>query len=307
MPGRAEWFNLIFLTAMSSRKVRALPAYPPEIRDAILKAIAAAPEPVSVKDLGTLPELGRKVPAKHVQALLADDVNCAKLFQWGDTKQPAFWHRDPRIEARERILEIAATRVLTPGALSTKAGEPKPKLNLNLVREVQKELIGSALLREAPAAPRSKTTRLINAKHPEVLEPEIVGLIEALLAKYRLMRPPERIRALLAMEAAQPTHAPAPARTDDEESVRDAAEKIFAAMNRIALAPGTTVTFYRLRQQAELADIPKHIFDRAALLLQKERRALLAVHDHAAALSAEEREGFVTDGLGKYYVSIYAR
>ena len=87
----------------------------------------------------------------------------------------------------------------------------------------------------------------------------------------------------------------------------DAAEKIFAAMNRVAFAPGTTVTFYRLRQQGELADIPKPVFDRAALLLQKERRALLSIHDHAAALSPEEREGFVTDGLGKYYVSIYAR
>jgi hypothetical protein len=239
--------------------------------------------------------------------LLADDVNCAKLFQWGDTKQPAFWHRDPRIEARERILEIAATRVLTPGALTTKAGEPKPKLNLTIVRAVLKELIGSGLLREVPAAPRSTTKRLINAEHPEILEPEIARSIETLLAKYGVTGSPDRIRALFVADAPQSTHEPAPGSAGDGESVRDVAEKIFAAMNRIAFAPGTTVTFYRLRQQAELADIPKHIFDRAALLLQKERKVLLSTHDHAAALSAEEREGFVTDGLGKFYVSIYAR
>jgi hypothetical protein len=67
------------------------------------------------------------------------------------------------------------------------------------------------------------------------------------------------------------------------------------------------VTFYRLRQQPELAHIPKAIFDEAALLLQHEQKALLSLHDHAAALPAEERERFVTDGLGTYYVSIYAR
>jgi hypothetical protein len=78
-------------------------------------------------------------------------------------------------------------------------------------------------------------------------------------------------------------------------------------MNQLAFSAGATVTFYRLRQHPELADIPKLIFDRAALLLQTERRALLSVHDHAAGLPAEEREGFVTDGLGKFYVSIYAR
>jgi len=304
---RAEWFNLFFQTAMSSRKVRALPVYPPEMRDSILKAIAEAPGPVPVKDLGTLSELGRKVPGTHVQGLLADDLNSGKVFQWGDSNKPAFWSRNPKIEARQRILKIAAERVLTPGRLSAEAVGGKPKLNLNVVRAVQKELIGSGLLREVPAAPRSTTERLINADHPEILEPEIARLTEALFAKYGVIRSPERIRALLAADATQPTHEPALARADDEEIIRDAAEKIFAAMNRVAFAPGTTVTFYRLRQQGELADIPKPIFDRAALLLQKERRALLSIHDHAAALSPEEREGFVTDGLGKYYVSIYAR
>jgi hypothetical protein len=89
--------------------------------------------------------------------------------------------------------------------------------------------------------------------------------------------------------------------------VREVAEKMFAAMNRIAFAPGTTVTFYLLRQQPELAHIPKAIFDEAALLLQQARRALLMVHDFAAALPAGQQESFVSDGLGKFYVSICAR
>jgi hypothetical protein len=97
--------------------------------------------------------------------------------------------------------------------------------------------------------------------------------------------------------------APVPAQT----SVNSVAEKIFAAVNRLAFGQGTTVTFYRLRQDPELASIPKQIFDEAALLLQSERRVLLSVHDQAAALAPEERDLLVTDGLGKFYVSAYVR
>jgi hypothetical protein len=102
-----------------------------------------------------------------------------------------------------------------------------------------------------------------------------------------------------------PATLPEPPHAD--ETVQEVAAKIFDAMNRIAFSPGTTVTFYRLRQQPELAHVPKAIFDEAALLLQHDRKALLSLHDHASALPAEERERFVTDGLGTYYVSIYSR
>jgi hypothetical protein len=118
--------------------------------------------------------------------------------------------------------------------------------------------------------------------------------IARLLKLYGRERPASRIQALLSPEP-------------ESQTVHEAAAKIFDAMNRIAFSPGTTVTFYRLRQQPELAHIPKAIFDEAALLLQHERKALLSLHDHAPALSEEERERFVTDGLGTYYVSIYAR
>lgn len=254
-----------------------------------------------------LPELGRKVPGAHVPSLLGEDLNSGKVFRWGDSKKPAFWNRDPLLEARERLLKVAAEKALTRLALTREAAKSKPKLSSDAVRSARENLIQSGLLREVPAARTSSTRRLIHVEHPEVLEPEIARLIEALLAKYGVTRPHERIRALLAADAPPAVHESATPSAADEERVRDTAEKIFAAMNRIAFAPGTTVTFYRLRQQAELADIPKPIFDRAALLLQKERRALLGLHDHAPALPAEEREGLVTDGLGKFYVSIYAR
>jgi hypothetical protein len=94
---------------------------------------------------------------------------------------------------------------------------------------------------------------------------------------------------------------------DGPGEVTGIADQIFAAMNRLAFSPGASVTFYRLRLQPELATIPKAEFDAACLLLEKQRRCLLMIHDHAAALPEAERARFVTDGLGAYYVSIYAR
>jgi hypothetical protein len=286
---------------MNSQKVRPQPVYPPETREAILKAIAEASEPILATALGSMPALGRKVPGTHVLSLLADNVKSGSVFQWGDSKKTAFWNRDPKDVARERILKIAGTEMLTRGELDKRAAKEAPNLKITLVRDVRGELLRQKRLREVPPAPGSTTKRLIDAERPETY---LGAAIENLLKDFGLPRSPERIRALLAKDAPQSTREPGPA---EEETVREVAEKIFDAMNRIAFAPGTTVTFYRLRQQAELADIPKRIFDQAALLLQSERRALLSIHDHAAALPPEERERFVTDGLGKFYVSIYAR
>jgi len=287
---------------MSTQKVRARPVYPPETREAILKAIADSREPVPPSALGST--LDRKVPGTHVSNLLANDLNSGRVFQWGTAGKPALWNRDPKSVARARLSKIAASEVLTRSDLAKRAVGGPPKLKVTAVRAAQAELLREKRLLEVRAAPGSKTKLLMGTEHPEFF-PYVYTEVEGLLTKFGLKRSPERIRALLAADAPLSTHEPS--FMGEEESVPDVAEKIFSAMNRIAFAPGTTVTFYRLRQQAELADIPKRIFDQAALLLQKERRALLAIHDHAEALPAEEREGFVTDGLGKFYVSIYAR
>ncbi len=287
---------------MISPKQRASPPDPVEGRTLILKTIAAAEAPVSLAFLGSLPELGGKLPGTRVLKLLTEDLASGFVFQWGTSKKPTLWRRDPRLVARERILELTSTGILTRSELTTRVARGEPKLKPALVQTVQASLFQEKRLKEVPAAAGSKTKRLVNAERPEVyLESAIVNLLET----FGLTRPLGRIRALLTEQAPQPAQDAPPAW--ESTGLRDTAEKIFSAMNRIAFSPGTTVTFYRLRQQPELADIPKAIFDRAALLLQSERRALLSIHDHAPALPAEEREGLVTDGLGKFYVSIYAR
>ena len=279
---------------MASAKRRAIPPDPIETQRAIFKAIAAAQEPFSVEAVVALVDLPRKVPKTQVSKLLAEEMKSARLFAGKADGKKAFWHHDPKAIATSAILEVAAAEVLTAEALAQKAALLCPRITLNF-KTLQKTLLDNGQLLKVKAAPGTKATaqRLINAERPEVY---IESEIALLLKEVGLTRLPERIQAL--PEAESP---------GEEELVRDAAEKIFAAMNRIAFAPGTTVTFCRLRQQPELSNMPKPVFDRAALLLQKERRALLSIHDHAARLPAEEREGLVTDGFGKYYVSIYAR
>jgi hypothetical protein len=178
-----------------------------------------------------------------------------------------------------------------------------PKISRKIVTEVRKELVRDRLLREA-AAPRGssgKTKVIVNLSNPQpYLESEIRGLLK----DFGIERSSEQILALVAPAEPQPQVSVRTTATDPD--IREIAATMFSAMNRIAFAPGTAVTFYKLRQQPELAPVPKPVFDKAALLLQQDRKALLEIHDHAARLPQAEQDELVTDGRGKYYVSIYA-
>jgi hypothetical protein len=270
---------------------RTTPVFPPETRRFLLKAIREADAPLKPVQLAKSAESARKLTGPHVTGLLGNDLAPDDIFNWGSDKSPLYWHREPGAEARDRLLDISSRESLTRAQLAARAAKGPPKIGPAIVKPLLDSLLDDHRLCLMP-----KTKRVMHTE--SWLEAEIARLLKS----FGWERPTGRIHALLALE---PETSPEPARTDD--TVQEVAAKIFDAMNRIAFSPGTTVTFYRLRQQPELAHIPKAIFDEAALLLQHERKALLSLHDHASALPAEERERFVTDGLGTYYVSIYSR
>ncbi len=255
----------------------------PEARQMLLDAIAVAEAPIPVADLGKI----AKITATRVRTLLAEDLTAGRVFLWGDAKRKAYWNRDPSPAARDRLLAIAGRELLKTTQLEQRAAAEMPAIPSKVVKSARAQLVKEKRFVTKPGV-------IFDKEHPH---PYLEREIRSLLAKHGIERGPERIRELL--DGGE--------RPRQSSSVEEVADKMFAALNRIAFAPGTTVTFYRLRQQPELAEIPKEIFDKAALLLQRDRRALLSVHDHAAALPAEEQQRFVTDGLGTYYVSIYAR
>jgi len=261
--------------------LRTPPVFPPEIRSSLLKAIQESASPLKPAQLAKCVNSTPKLSGPHVKTLLADAFSAGHTFNWGTDKSPLYWHREPATEARDRLLRISAEESLTSAQLAARAAKMPPKIGPAILKPVLEGLIDDHRL----------CLVLKRVMHTEAyLSAEIARLLKL----YGRERPASRIQALLSPEP-------------ESQTVHEAAAKIFDAMNRIAFSPGTTVTFYRLRQQPELAHIPKAIFDEAALLLQHERKALLSLHDHAPALSEEERERFVTDGLGTYYVSIYAR
>jgi hypothetical protein len=212
-----------------------------------------------------------------------------------------YWDRNPRAVARERLLRVTACELLTTLALKQRVNAESPKIKQkNVITDVRTDLVREGALREV-AQRGSRAKWNVNVSHPEpYLEPEI----RRLLADFGIERSTERILALLAQ--AQP-QLPVEVPTGTEPGVDEIAETMLSAINRIASEPGTTVTFYRLRQQPALASVPKPTFDKAALLLRQDRKAELAVHDHAARLPQSEQDELVTDGLGNYYVSIYTR
>jgi len=264
--------------------------------DDILRVLQQAERPLKSTELS---KLLKQKSGKAFKPALDAEVSAGRIYSWSSD---LYWDRNPREIARDRLLNLARSEVLTATPLNKRAAAESPKINLNVVRSVRQDLVREKLLRELapPRGSKSRANLNVNVQHPErYLEQEIGRL----LASFETERSAERIRALLAPESAEPQ--PQPSR-DPELEVPEVAETIFAAMNRIAFAPGTTVTFRRLREQPELAAIPKPVFDKAAFLLQQQRRALLAVHGHALRLPKEEQDELVTDGLGAYYVSIYA-
>jgi len=272
-------------------KPRTIPIFPPETLPSLLKAIQDAASPLKPAQLAKCVESARKLTGPHVKELLAEDAAAGHIYNWGSDKAPLYWHRERTAEARDRLLRFAAEESLTKAQLTARAAKLAPKIGTPFVKPLLEGLLNDHRLCLAP-----KTKRVMQTE--SYLETEIAHLLKS----HGRERPNSRIQALLAPD---PETSPEPARPD--ETVQEVAAKIFDAMNRIAFSPGTTVTFYRLRQQPELAHIPKAIFDQAALLLQHDQKALLSLHDHAPALPPEERERFVTDGSGTWYVSIYAR
>jgi hypothetical protein len=284
---------------MANSKSKQIPfEITPEIKSDVLKLIAESSEPLKAADLIKSAGLPKKLTGKALQSSLEQEVESGQIFNWGTKAISVYWHRKPKAEARERLLSLAASELLDAAKLSARSMAGPPKLSKATVAGALKELQTEERFRLITPA-GSKTKQVVNLEHPE---PYLAAEIARLLQSFGRQQLIEPMSALL-------SHKPLPesASPTMNTDVQEVAAKMFEAMNRIAFSPGTTVTFYRLRQQLELADVPKEIFDKAALLLEHERKALLSFHDHAAALPAEQREQFVTDGLGTYYVSIYAR
>jgi hypothetical protein len=80
---------------------------------------------------------------------------------------------------------------------------------------------------------------------------------------------------------------------------------ILRVIARIEHSPGTSVTFYRLRQQKEFARIPRSTFDRAILKLKKEGKIDLLQSSWSPGVRPDMQADDVVDRTaGRSYVSL---
>jgi len=266
-------------------------AVTPDAKPILLEVIDVALSPIPAGELCKIPALGRKLKLAQVKDLLNDEVAAGRIFLWTTAKSKGYWVRDEATVARDRLLQLAGSEALPAKELEQRVAKEAPCIAPKIVKQARSQL-------EAGKRLRKEAGVIVDVERPQpYLESEITNLLK----RFGIEPGAERIRAFLRNDAPQ-----AIAPTLDS-AVEDIADKMLAATERLAFSPGASVTFYRLRQDLIMAAVPKDIFDRAALLLQQSRRALLNVHDHAASLPREEQERLVTDGRGTYYVSIVVR
>jgi hypothetical protein len=240
----------------------------------IRAALAQSAKPASASQLAK----ALKSTGKRLQPALDRHAEGGAIFRW---PKNTYWDSDPNA-LRERLLDLTAREFPSQQSVKEMAAKD-PAFAI-----VLKELVSDG------------TVRVVDGLYANVQSPGpfLEAQIARLLAEFGIERPATRIRGLL-LDSEPVAKAP-------DAEPRSIAEALLATVNRTASSPGTSVTFYRLRQQPELADIPKASFDKAALLLQQDRKALLTIHDHASRLPKAEQDELVTDGFGNYYVSIYA-
>lgn len=263
-----------------------------DARQSVLQAIEQSEAPVSAKVLAKLPGIGN---AARIDRLIKDDLDAGRIFGWGSK---VYWRVDPTQTTRERFSAAVESEFLPKAKLISRVAQQEPKIRPALARSVLQEFLAAKRFQEMPD-PGSKTKGIVDPENP-------APYLERVFSSLGVTRSVDSIRSFIS-SGDQPA-AQTPVKPESRGSDTAAlADRLFAALNRIAFSPGATVTFDRLRQQPELVDVPKSVFDQAALLLQQDRRALLSAHGYAARLPEEERERLVTDGFGNYYVSIYAR
>jgi len=89
----------------------------------------------------------------------------------------------------------------------------------------------------------------------------------------------------------------------------DVSQRLLAALPQVEprAAEGAPVSLTRLREWPGLKDLPKAVFDRAALELAVRGVVVLNRHDYPASLSDEERQKLVQDDRGCCYIGIALR
>ena len=219
----------------------------------------------------TFPKL-KKIYVSRKSGVTESDLRAALegegIFSWAKPKN-SYWHIDPAVWLESQIVAQCGRKAIDKVALK---GPAKKDIDGAVAR-----LVAEGRLIRYPAVEGKKTVLVAAAGAREAYWAYVRATIEAKLAKAGIT----------------------------EESGLD--EKIWDILPKLEPERDVPVSTARVRSALGLEENDKQRFDEAVLRLREQRRVYLSQHDHAMAVSKEERDLLIEGKDGRYYVAITRR
>lgn len=254
----------------------------------VLEIAQDAPGPVPEKKL-LAAAWPKALDAAPLRERLAEMQRAGRLKLWRG-KAAAWWHLGQEEALRAVLLETLGTRAL-PRAQWLR--EAKARLKGPTAAEWQRaceELIASGrVMSHGTRIDGKRVEACVRAERRAALLEIYRPAIERLKEEWRRLgiRDEDVARFLAGSREA-------------------GAELLLEELRRLERESPPPNPVAQLRRRAALQGMSKQQFDRAAMELLRQGLVYMAPHDHPMRLSEEERDALVSDGAGRYYVSITA-
>jgi hypothetical protein len=190
------------------------------------------------------------------------------IFAWTKPKN-SYWHIDPALWLENQIVAQCGRKAIDKVVLK---GPAKKELDGAVAK-----LLAEGKIIRYPAIEGKKTVLVAAAGAREAYWAYVRDTIEAKLMKAGIA----------------------------EEAGLD--EKIWDILPKLEPERDVPVSTARVRSALGLGENDKHRFDEAVLRLREQRKVYLSQHDHALAVSKEERDLLIEGKDGRYYVAITRR
>ncbi|MEJ5368560.1 MAG: hypothetical protein WHT08_09590 [Bryobacteraceae bacterium] len=265
-----------------------LEAWLGEAEARVLEAVRSAPGPVPEKKLlaGAWP---KALDAAPLRERLQEMQRTGRLKLWPG-RTAAWWHLGPEEALGTVLLETLGQRAM-PRAQWLR--EAKARLKGPGAAEWQRaceELIAAGrVLAHATKIDGKRVEACVRAERRAALLEIYRPVIERLKEEWRRLGIRDEDVARFLTGGGEP-----------------GAELLLEELQQLERESPPPNPVSLLRRRAALQGMSKQQFDHAALELMRQGLVYMAPHDHPMRLSEEERHALVTDGAGRYYVSITA-
>jgi len=270
----------------------------------ILRELDSASEPQTAAKLRSRLMGPFKRPLPEIKELLKQAVADGKAVEFtpfnSPARSPRYWVKTHEQYARQVMIEKLEGCLLT--ASLVEAGTKSKLLNLSQAqrRKLLQQMVADKEIRQLPpyVGGRAKLYTSSEVSPRPYLERVVEKLSKNLKACGVSQ---EDIFAAMAKLASGPPQN-TPSQPVTAAAKPPLADTIFErALETPGVAHGAPVRLRQLRQQFEF-NATKEEFDAAVLVLFRAGRVDLHSHDRAAGLTDEERQAYVADGAGQYYV-----